>query len=97
MEPVFVESKVSCTGIKCAVTKMRRAQPYSKTSFFWDSDLMTNDNTDYFDLFSQELPFAIPGLYYDNYQSTPTEVYLSGEESYPYSSLPQGGQVKLYE
>jgi hypothetical protein len=58
---------------------------------------MNGGNTEYFDMFSQELAFAIPGMYYGNFQSTPTETYMSGEESYPYSTDPMTGQVKLYE
>ena len=94
MEPVFVECKASCTGRTCAVTKMRRAQPPDTKSAFWANDLMSGYTTDYFDGFSQELPFATPGMFSQYSQSTPTEVYLSGEESYPYSS---SGQVRLYE
>ena len=97
MNPVFVESLVSCKGKTCGVTKMRPAPAFSNSSGFWNSDLMSSSNLEYFDMFSQELAFAIPGYYAEGYQSTPTEVYLSGEESYSFGALPFGGQVRLYK
>lgn len=97
MEPILVDCKVFCTGMKCVVTDIRHAQYPDQKSTYGLTDLMSNCNTEYFDIFSQELAFAIPWMYTWNYQSTPTEVYMSGEESYPYSTPETGGQVNLSE
>ena len=96
LEPAFVESVVECKGTACGVTRMRKAAAYSNTSYFWNSDLMNSENTEYFDMFSQEIAFAIPGYYQSNFESTPTEVYLNGNESYSFASNGDG-QVSLYK
>lgn len=100
IEPIFVECVVDCTGNKCGVAKMRPGQPYNSSSFLWNTDLMSTGNTEYFDMFSQALAVAIPGTYYEGIQSTPTEVYMSGNEFFPFATTPagtSGGQVVLYK
>jgi hypothetical protein len=95
IEPVFVESTVTCKGLSCGVKKMRRGEPYAKgTSKFWATDLMVSPITDDFDMFTQSLPFAIPGQYENGLQSTPTVRYIGGEEDYPFTTFV--GQVSLY-
>jgi hypothetical protein len=95
IKPVFVESTVTCKGSSCRVTKMRQGEPYANQSDFWSTDLMTSSLTGFFDEFSQNLPFAIPGLYEAGTQSTPTEMYLGGNEAYPFAA--SIGQISLYK
>lgn len=96
IEPVFVMSAVNCKTSLCTVTKMRRAESYAKGSYFWTRDLMAANNnfTESFGAFALSLSYAIPGAYSNEYLSTPTEMYISGDESYPFAS---SGRTDLYK